>query len=215
MHETPTAARSTGTATHAPDAAARHTPHLLRREVLPSLAAFLGLSLATLLIDAALHYLDLVWIGRYLGIPGTLLILASFGYSLRKRGVIKSGQPASMLRAHEVLAWLGALLVLVHAGVHFNSILAWLATWAMMVNVASGLTGKFLLKRARSRMDAARASFRDDGMTREQIDDRMLWDSFTFDMVTRWRAVHFPITLVFGVLALAHIIAIFVFWGWR
>lgn len=193
----------------------QHTPHLLRRQVLPSLAAFVGLSLATLLIDAALHYLDMVWIGRYLGIPGTLAILASFGYSLRKRGVITIGRPASMLRAHELLAWLGALLVLVHAGVHFNSILAWLATWAMLVNVASGLTGKFLLKRARVRMNTARQALHDDGLTGEQIDNRMFWDSFTFDMVARWRAVHFPITLVFGVLALAHIIAIFVFWGWR
>lgn len=196
-------------------AAPHQPPHLLRREVLPSLAAFAGLSLATLSIDAALHYLDLVWIGRYLGIPGTLLILASFTYSLRKRGVISHGRPVALLRAHEVLAWLGALLVLVHAGVHFNSILAWLATWAMLVNVGSGLTGKFLLKRARLRMESARQALREDGLSGEEVDERMFWDGFTFDMVTRWRAVHFPITLVFGVLALAHVVAIFLFWGWR
>ena len=30
-----------------------------------------------------------------------------------------------------------------------------------------------------------------------------------------WRSVHIPITLAFAVLALAHIIAVFLFWGWR
>ena len=39
--------------------------------------------------------------------------------------------------AHELLAWLGSLLVLVlvHAGVHFNAIHGWLAVWAMLINV--------------------------------------------------------------------------------
>jgi hypothetical protein len=37
----------------------------------------------------------------------------------------------------------------------------------------------------------------------------------TFDVVKQWRAVHFPITLAFGVLALAHVIAVFLFWGWK
>jgi hypothetical protein len=190
-------------------------PGLLRHQVLPSLAAFLALTLATLLIDALLHRAGIAWVGRYLGIPGTLLIIASFGYSLRKRGLITSGRPQALLRVHEGLAWLGALLVLVHAGVHFNSILGWLAVWAMLVNVGSGLTGRFLLRRARERMEHARQHLRDDGLTPEQAEDRMYWDGLTFDMVEQWRAVHFPITLAFGVLALAHIIAIFMFWNWR
>jgi hypothetical protein len=37
----------------------------------------------------------------------------------------------------------------------------------------------------------------------------------TFDVVKGWRVVHLPITLAFSVLALAHIIAICLFWGWR
>ena len=191
------------------------TPGLLRHQLLPSLAAFVALTLATLLLDAALHYTGMAWVGRYLGIPGTLLIIASFGYSLRKRGLITTGRPQALLRLHEGLAWVGALLVLVHAGVHFNAILGWLAVWAMLVNVGSGLTGRFLLRRARERMELARQGLRSDGLTREQVDDRMYWDGLTFDMVERWRAVHFPITLAFGVLALAHIVATFLFWNWR
>ena len=123
----------------------------LGREVLPFYASLLALVGAALLLDAVLHLANAVWIGRYLGIPGTLLILASARYSLRKRKIIASGKPAKLLIEHERLAWLGSLLVLVHAGIHFNAWLGWLALGAMCINVASGLTGKYLLRRAQKR----------------------------------------------------------------
>lgn len=189
--------------------------NLLRREVLPFYLSLMALAVVTLLVDAALHLLDAVWVGRYLGIPGTLLILGSFGYSLRKRKIITWGNPATLLHWHERMAWAGSLLVLVHAGIHFNAILAWLAVWAMLINVASGLTGKFLLQRSRKRLEAARQRLRQQGLSKEALDERMHLDSLTFDVVKQWRAVHFPITLAFGVLALAHIVAVFLFWGWK
>ena len=187
---------------------------LIRREVLPFLLAFSALVGAALAVDAALHLLDAVWIGRYLGIPGTGLILASFGYSLRKRKLIEAGRPVQWLRAHELMAWLGSLVVLVHAGIHFNAILGWLAVGAMLVNVASGLTGKFLLDRSRSRLQQARQRMQERGLAAGEIDDRMYWDSLTFDVVRQWRVIHLPITLAFGVLAAAHIVAELLFWGW-
>lgn len=189
--------------------------NLLSREVLPFYLSLIALAIVTLLLDALLHWLDAVWVGRYLGIPGTLLILGSFGYSLRKRKVIAWGNPATLLRWHERMAWAGSLLVLVHAGIHFNAILAWLAVWAMLINVASGLTGKFLLQRSRKRLEDARQRLRQQGLSKEALDERMHLDSLTFDVVKQWRAVHFPITLAFGVLALAHIVAVFLFWGWK
>lgn len=188
---------------------------LFRREVLPFLAGISALVAATLLLDALLHVLDAVWIGRYLGIPGTLLILASTVYSLRKRKLIRSGQPAQLLRWHEGLAWLGSLLVLVHAGIHFNAILGWLAVAAMLVNVISGLTGKFLLDRSRRRLAEAQQRMRQHGLSAEELEDRTYWDSLTFDAVRKWRVIHLPITLAFAVLAVAHITAVFLFWGWK
>ncbi|MBP6854533.1 MAG: hypothetical protein KA164_23260 [Rhodoferax sp.] len=188
---------------------------LMRHEVVPFVIYMGLLLLATALADAALHLLGIVWIGRYLGIPGTLLIIGSFGYSMRKRKLITSGDPQKLLRWHEFLAWFGSLLVLVHAGIHFNAILGWLAVGAMVINVGSGLTGKFLLGRSRRRLEEARARMRAQGMSTEELADRTYWDSLTFDAVKQWRVIHFPITLAFGVLALAHIIAVFLFWGWK
>lgn len=188
---------------------------LLRNEVLPLVVYMVALIACTLVIDAALHGMNIVWVGRWLGIPGVLLIIGSFGYSLRKRKLIRSGQPATLLRWHEGLAWLGSLLVLVHAGIHFNAILAWLAVAAMLVNVGSGLTGKYLISRSRRRLDEARQRMRDQGLAADELAERTYWDTMTFDAVKQWRVIHFPITLAFAVLGLAHIIATFLFWGWK
>lgn len=188
---------------------------VIRKDVVPFFLALAALAATALLLDAALHLADAVWIGRYLGIPGVLLIVGSFGYSLRKRGVLRTGRPLVLLRLHEGMAWLGSLLVLVHAGIHFNAILPWLAVWAMLINVGSGLTGKFLLARARRRLEDERTHLRADGLTEVMRDERLHWDSMTFDVVRQWRIVHFPITLAFGVLALAHLLSVFLFWGWR
>lgn len=188
---------------------------LFWREVVPFAGSLLALILLALAIDAVLHVVDRVWIGRYLGIPGTLMILASLTYSLRKRKLIQRGHPMTLLRLHEYLAWSGALLVLVHAGIHFNGLLGWLAVGAMMLNVASGLTGKFLLGRARRRLEANRQALREQGLSDDAIEQRLHWDSLTFDMVRQWRVVHLPVTAAFAVLAIAHILAIFLFWAWR
>ena len=189
--------------------------HLFSREVLPFYLSLLALGAAALLLDAVLHLLGAVWVGRWLGIPGILLIIASLAYSARKHKLIRWGQPVKLLRLHERMAWAGSLLLLVHAGIHFNAILAWLAVGAMLINVASGLTGKYLLKRARQRLDSARQAMLDQGLSPEQLAERTYWDSLTFDVIRQWRTVHLPITLAFAVLALAHIVAVMLFWGWR
>ena len=82
---------------------------LWRQHVLPFTLLLGLLAAATLAGDYVLHRLNLVWVGRYLGIPGTLLIIGSLVYSLRKRKYISSGQPKSLLKWHEFSAWLGSL----------------------------------------------------------------------------------------------------------
>ena len=188
---------------------------LISREVLPFAAWLLALAAAALLVDAALHYFDQVWVGRWLGIPGVALILASLHYSLRKRKIVTRGNPVTLLRRHEYMAWAGSLLVLVHAGIHFNAVLAWLALLAMLVNVASGLTGKYLLARARTRLIDARARLAAQGLDADAIDERLHRDSLTMDLVRKWRVVHVPITLAFAVLATAHLVATALFWDWQ
>lgn len=188
---------------------------LWQQHILP-FAMLLGLLFAvTLLGDYFLHRANLVWVGRYLGIPGTLLIIASLTYSLRKRKVIQAGSPRTWLSLHEAGAWLGSVLILMHAGIHFNAILPWLATTAMLVNVISGLVGKMLLDRARKHLQKQRERFELSGLSQPAVDQAMFWDAVTYDAMARWRKVHIPIFSAFAILSLAHVIAIFLFWEWR
>jgi len=188
---------------------------LVRKEVIPFAVMFGSLILATIVIDALLHQFDMVWIGRYLGIPGTILILLSFFYSMRKRKLISFGKPKTLLTLHETLTWTGALMVLVHAGIHIYAILPWLALIAMLVNVISGMTGKYLLDRSRRFMAEKKASYLQQGLSEEVIEKKLFWDATTFDVMKKWRAVHLPITLAFAVLGITHILSIFLFWQWR
>lgn len=188
---------------------------LIRKEVVPFLVMFGSLILATIVTDALLHQFDLVWVGRYLGIPGAVLILLSFFYSMRKRKLIGFGKPRTLLTLHETLTWLGSLMVLVHAGIHVYAILPWLALIAMLVNVISGMTGKYLLDRSRRFIAAKTETYSSQGLAADEIDKRLFWDATTFDLMKRWRAVHLPITLAFAVLGIAHILSIFLFWQWK
>ncbi|MBK9022146.1 MAG: hypothetical protein M0P39_15725 [Rhodocyclaceae bacterium] len=190
------------------------TPSLWRRHVLPFTILLGLLALATIAGDYLLHRLNLVWIGRYLGIPGTLLIVGSLVYSLRKRKYITSGNPKTLLTLHEAGTWLGSLMVLLHAGIHFNAILPWFATIAMGVNVISGMVGKLLLARSREHVLGQREYYQLRGLSKVEVERAVFWDAVTLDAMTKWRKVHIPIFIVFSVLAIGHIISIFLFWGW-
>jgi hypothetical protein len=190
------------------------TISLWRQHVLPFSFTLGLLAVITLLSDYLLHFLNLVWVGRYLGIPGAILIIGSLVYSLRKRKYITSGTPKSLLILHEIMAWFGSVLVLIHAGVHFNAILPWLATVAMSVNVVSGMVGKFLLDRSRRHLQEQRQDFQQRGLKQAEVEQAVFWDAITVNAMTQWRKIHIPIFIIFAVLALGHIISIFLFWGW-
>ena len=187
---------------------------LWREHVLPFSLLLGFLVAATLGGDYLLHRLDLVWVGRYLGIPGTLLIIGSLYYSLRKRKYVSAGNPKTLLKLHEFGTWLGSLMVLIHAGIHFNAILPWLATAAMGVNVVSGLVGKLLLSRSRQHVQEERTQYQLRGLSKPEVEKAVFWDAVALDAMAQWRRVHIPIFIVFAVLALGHIVSIFLFWGW-
>lgn len=190
------------------------TNSLWRQHILPFTFLLGMLAIAALAGDFFLHRLNLVWVGRYLGIPGTLLIIGSLVYSLRKRKIISSGNPRSLLTFHEFTAWLGSLMVLIHSGIHFNAILPWLATIAMGVNVISGMVGKLLLDRSRRHVQGERESYQLRGLSRPEVEQAVFWDAVSLDAMTQWRKVHIPIFIAFAVLAIGHVVSVFLFWGW-
>lgn len=163
------------------------------------------------LLDYFLHLNNIYWIGKFLGIPGTLLIVLSFMYSLRKRKMIQMSTPKKLLNVHEYMAWVGSILILVHSGVHYNGHLAWMATYMMIINVLSGLTGKYIIKNARASMDARKQSLIAEGLSNENIEKELFYDSITFGLIAKWRVIHLPIAMMFLILGLLHIITILIF----
>lgn len=187
---------------------------LFRSEVVPFLAMFVSMVAAAILGDRLLHAFDLVWVGRWLGIPGTLLILLSLLYSLRKRKLITVGNPRTYLSIHEALTWQGTLLVAIHAGVHFNAVLPWLAMIAMLVAFASGLTGQLVFDRGRRHLAERSSQLRQRGLSTGEIEREVFWDATTLEAMAKWRKVHFPITLAVAILTLGHVVSILMFWNW-
>jgi hypothetical protein len=185
---------------------------LLIRYFLPFLQWFGLMVFIAIAIDYALHRAQLVSVGRYLGYIGTFLILASFVYSLRKRKIIQQGSPKTLLALHEYMSWAGSILILVHAGIHFNALLPWLAVLMLLIAVASGLVGKFLLKRAAEALKEKKKELTDKGISAKDAETMLHFDSITVDAMKKWRVVHLPITVILGILSLLHIVSVILFW---
>jgi len=189
---------------------------LMKRDVLPFLTSFFTLVAAAIGGDFLLHRAHLDWVGRYLGIVGVLLILVSLApYSLRKRQFIRAGNPAALLRVHQTGGWLGAVLIVVHGGVHFNAILPWLALAVMLFDVASGVAGAFLFHRERLHLEESKAALLSRGLSSSEMEREIFWDALTLDLTKKWRMAHSTLAAFFALFALAHVATIFMFWGWR
>ena len=184
---------------------------IVLKHVLPFIQWFALMIMIAIFFDFLLHRLNLVFIGRYLGYIGTAAIIFSFIYSLRKRKYIQSGSPKKLLMWHEYLAWAGSILLLVHAGIHFNAWIPWLAILMLMITVGSGLVGKFLLKKANETLKEKRLALIKTGISKSEIDKALFFDSITVDLMKKWRIVHLPITLLLGILSLIHILTIIMF----
>jgi hypothetical protein len=184
---------------------------LLFKKVIPFVFLYLLMIIMVITIDYLLHYFKIAWIGRQLGLAGTLVMVISFVYSLRKRNIIKTGSPKQLLLFHEYLAWIASVMLLVHAGIHFNAILPWLAVYMLLIAVASGFVGKHLLSRANDRLTERRNSLVQSGLTETEADRKLFLDAITVAAMQNWRVVHLPIAYLFGLLSLLHIITILMF----
>lgn len=159
-------------------------------------------------IDYFLHRFQLVAMGRYLGYVGTFIVVVSFVYSLRKRKIIQIGSPKRLLELHEYLAWIGSILIIVHAGIHFNALLPWLAILMLLISVATGLIGKFLLQISNESLKEKKQELLNKGISKEDTEKQLFFDSVTVGLMKKWRAVHLPITFVLLILVILHIMSI-------
>ena len=181
------------------------TASLLRNHILPFTLLVTLLGVATVIGDYLLHRLDRH--SRHLADHrlADLFPAQAESHHVGERQIL-----AQHARDRHLAGFLDGAL---HAGVHFNAILPWLATLAMGVNIISGMVGKMLLKRSCEHVQARREQYQLRGMSKAEVEQTVFWESVTFDAMIQWRKVHIPIFIAFAVLALGHIISIFLFWG--
>lgn len=184
------------------------------KKILPFAIIYLALFASAVLMNYIIHQAGLKWMIGYLGIAGTSLIILSFVYSLRKRKIIRSGNAKVLLQIHEIMAWTGAMIILVHAGIALDAVIPRMAEFAMLIVVASGLTGKYLLKQARESIKSKRSELKAKNIPDEEIEKELFAISVMADKMQMWRQVHLPLTMIFAALSLLHIIIILLFWSW-
>lgn len=148
---------------------------VITRDILPFIYWFVLLIFSVASIDYLLHQMNLVWIGKYLGIPGILILAVSFIYSARKRRIIEVGSLKMLLSLHVYLTLIGTLLIVVHAGIHFNAVLPWSAFGLMLLVVISGLVGRYLLNDAKNTLRMKYAYLLNQGYSEEQVAKKAFW----------------------------------------
>ncbi len=188
---------------------------VLVQRTLPLTISYLLLIIAAISLDYLLHVVHLVWIGRYLGIGGTLFFAISFGYSARKKKVIRNGTLKTLLKLHCNTGWIGTLMIIVHSGIHFNAILPWAATFLMMVVTASGHVGQYLLKKVKEEVKINMNQPGINATVDEEIEQQHYWDSLTVKTLEQWRMVHMPMVSLLLALTVTHIFSILFFWNWK
>jgi hypothetical protein len=104
--------------------------------------------------------------GHAFGIAGTLLILATFFYVLRKHvpALRRLGSTRHWLEAHIFCGVLGPILVTIHTALKFNGVIS-VAFWSMALVVLSGFIGRYLYVRVPK-------TIRGTELTLEEIESR-------------------------------------------
>jgi len=188
---------------------------VLFSRALPLAFSYLLLVAATVSLDFILHSAGLAWVGRYLGVAGTLLVAFSFGYSARKNKLIEHGPLKHFLRFHCNAGWLGTLMILVHSGIHFNALLPWMATGLMMVVTASGHVGQYLVRRIRAEVKQKKQQYGIAVDRTDALEQQQFWNVVTLGAFEKWRFIHMPLVTFLVVLTVLHVASITVFMNWR
>jgi hypothetical protein len=188
---------------------------VLVQRTLPLSISYLLLIIAAIAFDYILHSADLVWIGRYLGIPGSASLMFSFVYSVRKKRLIQNGAMKLFLKLHCHSGWIGTLMILVHSGVHFNAIIPWVASALMLIVTGSGHIGQHLLKKVKEEVTIKNKELGLEIDENKEYDQQYYWDTLTVKALEKWRTIHMPMVSFMMALILTHILTIFFFWNWR
>jgi len=152
--------------------------------------------------------------GQVTGWIGLAVILLVFGYPLRKQTHQNRLWPHRWLQIHMVAGVVGPLIIILHAGVlHLHAVVPILAMVAMGIVALSGIIGQHVHYLAFRTLYTKRHELLEQGVSPKDVEIRLLDMAAREKMFRAWQMIHAPMTLMFMVLVVLHVIGALYFGG--
>jgi hypothetical protein len=151
--------------------------------------------------------------GHLIGWMGLGTILLVFVYPLKKRLGRNQRWPHNWFRVHLVAGVMGPLLILLHSGAHLHALVPSLALAAMAVVAVSGIVGQGIHYLALTTLNARRRQLHDQGLNDDEVEAHLRRMAAQEEAFRLWQTIHAPMTLMFVVLTVLHVLGAMYFGG--
>jgi hypothetical protein len=153
--------------------------------------------------------------GHLMGWIGLGITLLVFVYPMKKRISRNRRWPRDWFRVHLIAGVMGPLFILLHSGAHLHALVPSFALMTMAVVVVSGIVGQGLHYLALKTLNDRRRELHDQGLSADQIEANLHRMAAQEEGFRLWQCIHAPMTLMFLVLALLHVLGAVYFGGLR
>ena len=151
--------------------------------------------------------------GHGVGWAGLAVTLLVFVYPFRKRASPMRRWPRAWFRVHMVAGVIGPLLIFIHSGAHYHAVVPILAMVSMVVVVVSGIVGQLVHAASLRTLNEQRHLLQHQGMSENDIDAQLHGMASQEEAFRLWQAIHAPMTLMFLVFTLLHVVGALFFAG--
>ena len=103
--------------------------------------------------------------------------------------------------------------IFIQTGKHLNAIILIIALIFMFTAFISGLIGRYIYDKARTRLKMQRDDLKQKGLSEKDIEQRLWVLIITSNTLSKWRAVHKPIVSVLIIMVLYHAVSALYFGG--
>ncbi|MDP1948416.1 MAG: hypothetical protein Q8L77_13050 [Nitrospirota bacterium] len=151
--------------------------------------------------------------GHVTGWIGLAVILLVFLYPIRKRAGQNRMWPRGWFQIHMVAGVVGPLLIVLHAGAHLHALVPILAMVSMGIVALSGIIGQAVHYLALRTLNEERRQLLEQGVSPGEAEVRLHDVASREETFRVWQLIHAPMTLLFMVLVVLHVVGAMFFGG--
>lgn len=108
---------------------------------------------------------------------------------------------------------LGPLLIFLHSGAHYHAIVPILAMSSMVIVVLSGIVGQLVHAVSLRALNEERHHLQHQGLSESEVDAQLHGMASQEEAFRLWQAIHAPMTLMFLVFTVLHVVGALFFAG--